>query len=40
VTLPDLKPGSYTFNLIQLVAQNTGVSIGVDGSLSAPLTIG
>ena len=40
VTLPDLKPGNYTFNLIQLVAQNTGVSIGVDGALSAPLTIG
>ncbi len=40
VTLPDLKPGSYTFNLIQLTAQNTGVSIGADGALTAPLTIG
>ena len=40
VSLPDLKPGTYSFNLVQIAAQATSVSIGNDGSLNAPLTIG
>ncbi len=40
VTLPDLRPGSYTFNLVQLTAQNTGVAVDADGSLTSALVIG
>ena len=40
VNLPDLKPGTYCFNLVQVASQTTGVSVGADGSLTAPLTIG
>ena len=40
VSLPSLRPGTYSFNLVQVAAQTTGVSIGTDGSLTAPLTIG
>jgi hypothetical protein len=40
VNLPDLKPGSYTFNLVQVAAQASAVTVGADGTLSAPVTIG
>jgi len=38
--LPDLKPGSYTFNLVQVAAQASAVTVGADGTLTAPVTIG
>jgi hypothetical protein len=40
VTLPELKPGSYTFNLVTLAAQVVDVTVGNDGNLSSPLVIG
>jgi hypothetical protein len=40
LNLPDLKPGSYTFNLVQVAAQASAVTVGADGTLSAPVTIG
>jgi|GEM_PF-1283004 len=40
VNLPDLRPGSYTFNLVQVAAQASAVTVGADGTLSAPVTIG
>jgi hypothetical protein len=38
--LPDLKPGSYTFNLVQVAAQASAVTVGADGTLTAPVTVG
>jgi len=40
VNLPDLRPGSYTFNLVQVAAQASAVTVGADGTLTAPVTIG
>ncbi|MEY4366703.1 MAG: hypothetical protein RLZ28_118 [Actinomycetota bacterium] len=40
VTLPELKPGSYTFNLVALQAQVIDVNVGSDGVLTNPLVIG
>ena len=40
VTLPELKPGSYTFNLVALQAQVVDVTVGSDGVLTNPLVIG
>ena len=40
VTLPEIKPGSYTFNLVTLAAQVVDVTVGSDGNLTSPLVIG
>jgi hypothetical protein len=40
VTLPELNPGGYTFNLVALQAQVVDVTIGSDGVLTNPVVIG
>ena len=39
LTLPLLKPGTYSYNLVA-VAATGGFTLGTDGSLTAPLTVG
>ena len=40
VALPDLKAGTYTFNLIEVAAQSIDITIGIDGQLAAPVIVG
>ncbi|MEO0024735.1 MAG: hypothetical protein RL196_1176 [Actinomycetota bacterium] len=40
VALPDLKAGSYTFNLIEVAAQTIDINVGIDGQPAAPVIVG